>query len=219
MGVRIRAKPLEDGREPGEESSDVSFATAARVLALCCVVCAAAPACKPTKTPTEEPAPDAASAPAARSTPAAVLGDTCPVQVPATAVTVVNTKDGVAMYFTTTDRNIAEVRRRVAMLAKIAITTVAEEPPSARNAEVPYWEAGALPFMVPMHVLAEDVPDGARIVMKPTKTADLDNLRSYALRHGESMQLGRCSPDFLKGRPGGPVAAEDSPPSATDTLG
>jgi hypothetical protein len=73
--------------------------------------------------------------------------------------------------------------------------------------------------MVPMHVLAEDVPDGARIVMTPTKLADLDNLRSYALRHGESMQLGRCSPDFLKGKGGGPVASEDSEPGDADTLG
>ena len=161
-----------------------------RILLLCFVVCAAA-ACKSQLPATlgSAAAVDAKPASAARV-------DNCPVRVPATTVTVMNTKDGVAMYFTTLGSYVTEVRRRTAALAQ-AVEPAADR----RGVEVSSREIVGLAGMVPLRVSSEDISDGSRLVLVPVDPDDVDSLRSYARAQGERMRLGGCAPDFLKGRP------------------
>jgi hypothetical protein len=166
-----------------------------RILPFCFVLCAAL-ACKPeAATP-----PNSSAAAGAKPVPAA-RADNCPTRVPATAVTVLNTKDGVAMYFTTLGSYVTEVRRRTAALAQAVVPQPATAPADDReNQDVPHWEIVGQAGLVPVHVTAEDIAEGSRLLLVPLDADDLDTLRSYARAEGGRMSLGNCRLDFLKER-------------------
>jgi hypothetical protein len=181
-------------------------------LLLTCVACVAACACK-----RSAPAPAPAQAAAAKPASIVRIEDACPVQVPATAVTVVNTKTGVAMFFTTMPANVNEVRRRVSLLAKMDNPPAA--PPSADMPEVdpPPSVFGAPAKLVPLQAKVEEISDGASLVLTPLNPMDVESLRAYVRNSAQHMHLGRCPADFLqKHRVSGPQDA-GAPPA--DRLG
>jgi hypothetical protein len=135
------------------------------------------------------------------------------MQVPATAVTVVNTKKGVAMFFTTMPANVAEVRRRVGLLANMDAPAPAPENGDLPEIEPPPSVFGAPAKLVPMQAEAEEISDGASLVLTPLNPMDVEMLRAYAHTNAERMRLGRCPPDFMQPRRmSGPQDA-GSPPS------
>ena len=181
-----------------------------RLLITCIAICLTAAACKRSAPPPAQPQANGKPASIAR------VEDACPVQVPATVVTVVNTTSGVAMYFTTMPANVAEVRRRVALLAKmepIAAPTVADGP----DVEPPPSVFGAPAKLVPMQAKAEDISDGASLVLTPLNPMDVEMLRAYAHNSAERMRLGRCPADFLQSRHA--TGPQDAGSPATDRLG
>ena len=165
------------------------------LLMICAALCAVTAACDrrtavPARHPDADIPPDVA-----------MIEDSCPVHVPATTVTVVNTKDGVAMFFTTTPGNVAEVRRRVAAIARMdlaADTSSGTDATARPSMDLPPWLSGAQPTLVPLRTLSEDVPDGGSLVLTPINPMDLEQLRAYALSHAYRMRLGRCEADFMK---------------------
>jgi hypothetical protein len=167
-----------------------------RLLTTCFAVCATLAACEP-KHGSTPPAEPRANAPAAGG--AATVEDACPVQVPATTVTVVNAKGAVVMYFTTTKANLEELRRRVSLLARLGTPPAgAEARPAATPTPGPPWVYGAQPELVPLHATAQEVSDGAALTLTPLDPDDLEQLRAYARNHAERMRLGRCAADFMK---------------------
>jgi hypothetical protein len=132
------------------------------------------------------------------ASPMTMSEDACPVHVPATTVTVVNTKDGVAMFFTTTAANVSEVRKRVAAIAKMEVSGEAEPADAHPSVDMPPYMMGAAPELVPLRAVAEDVSDGASLTLTPLNPMDVEPLRAYALSQSYRMRLGRCDPDFMK---------------------
>jgi hypothetical protein len=164
-----------------------------RLLFTCFALGLAAAACQRGATPTVKPQANAGTGPG--------LDDSCPASVPATTVTVVNTKSGVAMFFTTTSSNVGEVRRRVAAAAKVDTTAAApkaEELEMPDEMVMPEWVFGEQPELVPLQAKVEEVADGAALLLTPIDTADVDELRAYAHSHANKMRLGRCPTDFMK---------------------
>ena len=111
------------------------------------------------------------------------------------------------MYFTTMPDNVAEVRRRVGLLAKM------DPVDTATNADAPEVEPppsmlGAPAKLVPMQVKVEDISDGASLVMTPLNPMDVENLRAYAHNNAARMRLGRCPADFMQAHH--PAGAQDA---------
>jgi len=178
---------------------------------ICCVVCLAALACKPGKTTV--PSSSEVDGAAARA-------DTCPAKVPATTVTVMDAKDGAAMYFTTLASNVVEVRRRIAALAQPTGPQAAGAPVAdRRSVEIAPWEVVARSGVVRLRVTSEEIPEGARLVLIPVDPADLDAVRAYARIQGDRMRLGGCPSDFLKGRTAAASKSPDTADPSPDTQG
>ena len=178
-----------------------------RLLITCVAVCLTAAACERTAQPPAQPQTDSKPASMVR------IEDSCPVQVPATAVTVVNTKSGVAMFFTTMPANVEEVRRRVALLAKMDTPAPTPENGALPEIEPPPSVFGAPAKLVPMQAKAEDISDGASLVLTPLNPMDIEMLRAYAHNNAQQMRLGRCPANFMQPRRvSGPQDA-GSPPS------
>ena len=179
-----------------------------RLLITCVAFCLAAAGCQRSAPPPAQPQADSKPASMVR------IEDTCPVQVPATAVTVVNTKSGVAMFFTTMPANVAEVRRRVGLRAKLDPPAPAAENGQLPDVEPPPSVFGAPAKLVPMEAKAEDISDGASLVLTPLNPMDVEMLRAYAHNNAERMRLGRCPPGFMQSRRvTGPQDAGSPPPN------
>lgn len=183
-----------------------------RLLITCVALClAAVAACKRNTTPPPVQAEANKPSNIARSE------DSCPVQVPATAVTVVNTKNGVAMHFTTMPGNVAEVRRRVAVLAKMDPVEAEASDAGLPDVEPPPSVFGAPAKLVPMQAKAEDLGDGATLLLTPLNPMDVDMLRAYAHNSAQRMRLGRCPADFM--RPRRAIGAQGAGSQPADRLG
>jgi hypothetical protein len=165
-----------------------------------CLALIALVACKPEKSA----APDAALASGALAAKPR-LADACPVKIAATTVTVMNLEDGVALYFSTLEDNIEEVRRRTVALAHVM--TPGSQPVS-ESSSGERWESLARRILVPLTASAEPTEDGARLVLKPIMAEDLERLRTYARVQGDRMRLGACSADLVRTRPTLPSRSE-----------
>jgi hypothetical protein len=166
-----------------------------RLLFSCLAICLSLTACSRGSSTAVEPQADAS----AQLEPAKTE-DVCPINVPATTVTVVNTKSGVAMFFTTTSSNVDEVRRRVTEVAKVDTSKPpgSQEPPVEGRPEMPDWVFGEQPKLVPLQAKVEEVSDGASLVLTPLDPSDAEELRAYAHSNANRMRLGRCPADFMK---------------------
>ena len=182
-----------------------------RAFLLCCVVGLAALACKPENAP----APGAGSASDATPDPY----ESCPVKVPATTATAINTKDGVALFFSTMGANVGEVRRRTTALAhRLDATPDGAPAQSGTSSDVPASAVVPSPGLVPLDATVEPTPDGARLVLVPKRAADLGVLRLYARTQADRMRLGVCPANLLR-VPQKADVQDANPASPRDTHG
>jgi hypothetical protein len=112
-----------------------------------------------------------------------------PMQTANTDVSAADVPDGVALNFTTTPENVAELQQRVEQMAGMFGSRTMMHGEAGRRGAV-------RPGMMMLSVTAsfEKLADGARVVLKPTDPSDLDVLRS---------RVGHMA-DMMSSRAGGP---------------
>ena len=109
--------------------------------------------------------PPAAQAPAPRPPPAqTAAAELCPMDVAGVVLRVEPVEHGAALVFTT-DKDVAEVRRRVRLMARAARASPAR--------------------------LLDDVPGGARIVFHPA--GDIDGFREQLTAQADRFAGGECT--------------------------
>jgi hypothetical protein len=102
----------------------------------------------------------------------------CPMKVPGAQVAASDTADGVALTFTTSSGDVAELRRRVETMAKMH--SMAPGP-------------GMHEQMIPFTAKVEEVPNGARVLLSPKDPAKLEEFRGSVEKHVENMNNGGCT--------------------------
>jgi hypothetical protein len=112
----------------------------------------------------------------------------CPMNLKGTTVAAVDTKDGVAVSFTTNAENVAELRQRVERMA-------------AMHTSPAMSDAMKQGRMMPATVRYEQIPNGARLLLTPKDPATLIAFRTQVRAHVERMQKGDCSmmQDMMQG--------------------
>jgi hypothetical protein len=103
----------------------------------------------------------------------------CPMRIEGVNVTSTDTRDGVALTFTTDSGNVEELRRRVQRIAMMF----------SRRGRHPMRSSGR---MIPADVKYEIVERGARVIMTPTDPTRLDALRKHVRAIADRMQKGDC---------------------------
>ena len=118
----------------------------------------------------------------------------CPMAIPGVAITVDDSVDGVAINFSTTSGDVAELRRRVESIAKMHSDT---QPGAMMSGNM---KAGK---MIPFTLKQEATSNGARLLLTPKDPALLLEFRAQIRTHVEHMQKGDCSmmQDMMKGMP------------------
>jgi hypothetical protein len=112
----------------------------------------------------------------------------CPMNLKGTTVAAVDTKDGVAVSFTTNTENVAELRQSVERMA-------------AMHASPAMSDAMKQGRMMPATVRYEQIPNGARLLLTPKDPATVIAFRAQVRAHVERMQKGDCSmmQDMMQG--------------------
>lgn len=123
----------------------------------------------------------APSGAAANDPPPMPMGGMCPMMSPDTKVSAVDTADGVAMTFTTSG-DPAGLRARARAMADMH-----NRMHAGSGSAGPGMRA-----MVPSQATAEDIPNGARIVLRPNDPSQLATLRAQARDRATRMQSGNC---------------------------
>ena len=125
--------------------------------------------------------------------------DNCPMHVPGTTVTSANVEGGASMVFTTKAGGVPELRRRVAHMAGqhnernlAGGRMIGGKGMNARG-------FGSSPRMIGNGMMipaatatAEDIEDGARLVLHSTAPLDLEKLRAHVRRRVSRMDKGEC---------------------------
>jgi len=124
----------------------------------------------------------------------------CPMQVSGAEISVLDTKEGIALTITTTTGDVAELRRRVEGMAKTHSTEAMH-----RN-------------MMPFTAAYEEVPNGARITRAPRDPQKLQEFREVVRQHAEQMKNHDCSmmQGMMQGMMGGMKKTEPPPKSNKD---
>ena len=104
-----------------------------------------------------------------------MMMQSCPMQVSGAEVSVLDTKDGIALTFTTTSGDVADLRRRAESMAKMHST-------EAMHGN-----------MMPFTVAYEEVPNGARLTLVPKDLQKLQEFRNIVRQHAEQMKNHDCS--------------------------
>jgi hypothetical protein len=137
------------------------------------------------------------------------MGDQCPMLLPGTSVQAQDTKDGLAMTFTTTG-DVAELRRRVHVMADhmnahssggmsmhggMMGTDAGTGMMGGQGMMGGPGGQGMMGGMMPaMHAQVEDVDKGARLKMTPADPAKLKEMRDHMKQHAQMMnQSHGCS--------------------------
>lgn len=177
----------------------ISVLCAATVAAMTLLACRSASESQPpspsapSASPVQAPA-SVVSAPAsmpmmgAPSAPTGMAG-MCPMEVPQTKVSVSDVPEGIALDFATTPDGVAEVRRRVGVMAQMHNTMAQDGGMSGHEGGHMHGDGGK---MVAAHAAEQDTPQGARLVLHAAKPADVDALRSHVREHAAMMQQGHC---------------------------
>ena len=120
-----------------------------------------------------------------------------PMQVSGAEVSVLDTKDGIALTFTTTSGDVADLRLRAESMAKIHST-------EAMHGN-----------MMPFTVAYEEVPNGARLTLVPKDLQKLQEFRNIVRQHAEQMKNHDCSmmQGMMQGMMGGMKRTEPTPQS------
>ncbi len=133
----------------------------------------------------------------------------CPMAVQGTTVRADDPEGAAAMVFTTPG-NVAELRRRVALMAEMHNHRMGMHgarggmgphahgesddggEPSHRGAMQGGMKGGGMMMMPPSATKSEDVEGGARLVFTPRDPAELSNVREHVHQHAERMTSGQC---------------------------
>src|SRR5215470_13624118 len=99
----------------------------------------------------------------------------CPMQVPGTEISILDSNDGVALTIATSSGDVAELRRRAESMAKM------------------HSSDGIHGNMMPFSVTYEEIQNGARLTLKPKDPARLAEFRSTVRQHAEQMKKHDCS--------------------------
>ncbi len=102
----------------------------------------------------------------------------CPVSLATAKVDLKDTSTGIAVVFTAEPAEVAELRRRVELLAKT------HRAPHEEPVDVDRMPAGAMKY--------ETVPGGARLILTPMDPARLTLFRSRVHALVEKMREGDC---------------------------
>ena len=126
-----------------------------------------------------------------------MMMQTCPMQVSGAEISVLDTKEGIALTITTTMGDVAELRRRVEGMAKMHST-------EAMHGN-----------MMPFTVAYEEVPNGARLTLVPKDLQKLQEFRNIVRQHAEQMKNHDCSmmQGMMQGMMGGMKRTEPTPQS------
>jgi len=124
------------------------------------------------------------------------MADMCPMQVPGTKVTYGDVEGGAALSFSTKNGDVAELRRRVGRMAEMH-----NEMSDHGSMMMPAATASV-----------EDIPGGARIVLRPRDPAQLDALREQVRAHARRMASGECPMMTQQSGPGGGGPGAHHPP-------
>jgi hypothetical protein len=124
----------------------------------------------------------------------------CPTQVSGAEISVLDTKEGIALTITTTTGDVAELRRRVEGMAKMHST-------EAMHGK-----------MMPFTAAYEQVPNGARITLAPKDPQKLQEFRDVVRQHAEQMKNHDCSmmQGMMQGMMGGLEKTEPPPKNEKD---
>lgn len=116
-------------------------------------------------------------------------GDMCPMQVAGTTVKSEDIDGGIAVAFTTSTGDVAELRRRVQGMAEMH---------NSRHATGGMRGSMMAPAAT---AVAEDVAGGARISLNPKDPAQLEALRQHVRKHAELMARGECPMMMMAAEP------------------
>ena len=158
---------------------------------------------------TQNPPQTAAAVSSAPNAEMGMMKDSCPMQVPGTAVSVDDVEGGVAISFSTSQGNVADLRQRVRSMAEMHNRHQADgmmmgggphESGAGAGHEHKTDDAaghsgGAMMggMMMPATTATvEDTDQGARIVVRPRDPADLAGLRQHARMNAAKMSQGEC---------------------------
>ena len=107
----------------------------------------------------------------------------CPMAIPGATISVDDTIDGIAIAFSTTSGDVAELRRRVESIAKM-------HSDSSSGGMMPgNMKAGK---MIPFTLKYEATSDGARLLLTPKDPEQLLEFRTQIRTHVEHMQKAEC---------------------------
>ena len=130
----------------------------------------------------------------------------CPMQVSGADVSISDTNDGIALTITTQSGDVADLRRRADGMAKL------------------HSGDGLHGNMMPFSVVYEEIPNGARLTLKPKDPGKLEEFRGIVRQHAEQMQQHDCSmmQGMMKGMPGGmknsaPLPQPDPKPKSDES--
>jgi hypothetical protein len=137
------------------------------------------------------------------------MGDQCPMLLPGTSVQAQDTKDGLAMNFTTTG-DLAELRRRARAMADHMNAHASgasggmgmHGAMTGADAGMGMMGGSMMGGMMPaMHAQVEDVDHGACLKMTPADPQKLSDMRDHMKQHAQMMsQTHGCSMTADAGR-------------------
>ena len=113
------------------------------------------------------------------------MAQNCPMQVPGTDLSIVDTNDGIALSVTTRSGDAAELRRRLETMSKM------------------HSNEGMHGNMTPFTVIYEEIPNGARLTLTPKDPTKLEEFRKIVRQHAEQMKQHDCSmmQEMMNSRP------------------
>ena len=128
-----------------------------------------------------------------------MMMQSCPMQVPGAEVSILDTKDGIAVTITTTSGDIADLRARVEPMAKMHSTEAMHGNMMAFSATY------------------EAIPNGARLTLVPKDPQRLPEFRNIVRQHAEQMKNYDCS--MMQGMMHGMIGwmKKAEPPTKSDT--
>ena len=189
--------------------------------------------CASTSSARSEPTTGAATAPAHEHD-MGMMGDMCPMQVADTTVRSADVEGGVALDFTTSTGDVAELRQRVRRMADMhnqrhqggmmmgGPHEVGGAPGEHQHDGGASGQRGCCEGMMksggmmmpPATATVEDITSGARIVLRPKDPAQLGTLREHARMRADRMARGECpmmSPEMMHGAGPGMGSAPPQP--------
>lgn len=156
-----------------------------------------------------QPAPAARAAPAPAHEHGMGAMAMCPMQVPGTKVAAADVEGGVALSFTTSTGDVSDLRQRVRRMAEMhnqhhsgGMMMGGHHGPGEHEHEGGSAAGheccggammrGGMTMMPAATASAEDIQDGARLVLRPTDPAQLGALREHIRMHAARMARGEC---------------------------